>query len=1006
MYLKIIGLFGLGLTFVMPAAAQNESSQMILLDGPQAKLIGKGVAIREGYIRNWDGLNSGPEWKFKSETAGSYDLWLFCASPKTEGGKLKLILDAEKGVVANVPETRDFNDFQLFKMGSFDLPKGPHTLKVISESLQKTYLMDIKYAVWCANKNADAAVIAAWVEYEKTKVERAFAQNKTFTDAVCAARKLFIEDAGPDMRKRVLKIMWDRYPHQMVWLEQDMQDKPETFLENPNTQTAFDTLIQNLLKTTPDSIRYQTEYDALKAKTAAPDESAFITFYDKTARVRRAERLNRIRQHGNEIIFAKHHVFASRSGIYLITETEGSPLPNMLCSVDLKKETDGAFAPTEVLFDPGEGMVRDPELSFDAKRLLFAMRPTKEFFNSTYATETAGIPRMNYQIYEMNLEDKSFRALTDTETYGSSFEPCYLPNDDIMFSSARIVQHITCGWGDCSNLFIMNKDGKYARRVGFDQTNTAFPALLDDGRVIFTRRDYNDRGQSSAHALFQMNPDGTGQTAFYGNQTGTPNSFHHARGIPNSPKVITIIGGYHTTQGGKLAIMDVRKGVEKAQGILQLPGYTTPISSDGYDDDYGKWGVQYANPRALTETDYLVSIAPDKSSHYRLYYMNDMGEREILSADSRVSCLQPLLKAERKRPQVRPPLPDYTKDNGVFYVQNVYYGAAAEGIKPGTVKKLRVIEMIFKNSTIGSGSARGPGGCWDTVTSTGNGLGSFDAKRIIGDADVYEDGSAMFFSPARKPVYFQLLDENNRVVQTMRSWATLMPGENFSCVGCHEDKVNTPLNMTKKTTAFTKGPQELQLFYGKPRAFRYMNEVQPTFDKHCISCHKPDGKAKHLLLTAEPFLNDPSIKRKFARSYFELTKARPENAHQPEDFTFGNPLWARNGKRQADEPNRYISWWTRFELMGPQKPYRSGSIRSGLVQTLEKGHQGVKLSNEELDKIRAWIDLNIPFAGEYDDDHLWSFKEQKLYRERDDERRRNESIESRNIREYIRDGQP
>ena len=33
------------------------------------------------------------------------------------------------------------------------------------------------------------------------------------------------------------------------------------------------------------------------------------------------------------------------------------------------------------------------------------------------------------------------------------------------------------------------------RQVGFDQVHTVTPTLLDDGRVVYTRWDYNDRGQ-------------------------------------------------------------------------------------------------------------------------------------------------------------------------------------------------------------------------------------------------------------------------------------------------------------------------------------------------------------------------------------------------------------------------------------------------------------------------------------------------------------------------------
>ena len=61
-------------------------------------------------------------------------------------------------------------------------------------------------------------------------------------------------------------------------------------------------------------------------------------------------------------------------------------------------------------------------------------------------------------------------------------------------------------------------------------------------------------------------------------------------------------------------------------------------------------------------------------------------------------------------------------------------------------------------------------------------------KRILGEAKIYEDGSACFRVPAKTPVYFQIVNQDGHVIQTMRSWSTLQPGETFSCVGCHEDK--------------------------------------------------------------------------------------------------------------------------------------------------------------------------------------------------------------------------
>lgn len=1000
---KTFAVLLLSLGFI-PEMCLAQAPPPLLLEGSKAKLVGSGVGNQEGYVRNWNGLESGAEWSMEVPVAGRYYLYFLAASPKGEGGIANLLLDGKKVFEWEIPSTKDFNDFQIVRSGALDLPAGKHTLSILSSKLNKSYLMDIKKGFLVSEDNP--ALITQWEEEQKAKLTAFLNGTKSFGETLLGVQNLKSSSPSEEANKIINDTLQNKYAHQMTWLEQDTDEKVRDFLNSPLSPDSLKPLVERVMKSLPENSPLRAEQKQLLSQN---DTTAgqWLALYEKAAWERRDIRLDRVRKLAPELIFAKHHVFASVSGIYLITETEGSNKPSALCTLNLKEDGKGKFAQEKILYDPGEGMVRDPEISFDGKRLLFAMRPTKENFNSTYSREAYGIPRMNYQIYEMNLDNKEMRPLTSTETYGSSFEPCYLPNGDIAFSSARVVQHITCGWGDHSNLFIMNKDGKYARRVGYDQTNTAFPTLLNDGRVIFTRRDYNDRGQSAAHALFQMNSDGSNQTAFYGNLTGTPNSFHHARAIPNSQKVITIIGGYHTTQGGKLAIMDVKHGTEKDQGILQLPGYTKPASGDNYNDTYGKQGTQYSNPYALTEKDYIVSIAPNNHSEYALYYLNDIGERELLAKDPATSCLQAIPKRSRPLPPSRPSALDYTKDEGTFYVQNVYFGPAAEGIKPGSIKKMRVIAIQFKPATIGTSQGEGPGGCWDTVIPTGHGLASFDSKAIIGDATVYEDGSAMFTAPARKPVYFQLLDENNRVVQTMRSWATLMPNERFSCIGCHEDKMTAPLNPSHKTIALTKGAEKLQPFYGYPRAFSFIQEVQPIFDKHCISCHKEEGEAKHLVLTAQPYKDDTIAKKRFYRSYYELTNARPENGHKPEEFGFhpGNKIWGhrKKGVRDADEPNKYVSWYTRFELMYLYPPYRAGSIRSGLVKTLEKGHKNLKLSQEELDKIRAWIDLNIPFAGEYDESNLWTDEEKKLYRNRMNERQRNELIEARNIREMIKD---
>ena len=239
----------------------------------------------------------------------------------------------------------------------------------------------------------------------------------------------------------------------------------------------------------------------------------------------------------------------------------------------------------------------------------------------------------------------------------------------------------------------------------------------------------------------------------------------------------------------------------------------------------------------------------------------------------------------------------------------------------------------------------------------------------------------------------------------MRSWAVLMPNESLSCVGCHEEKSMTlPLASAKRTQAMQAGVEALKPFYGPPRGFSYPTEVQPILDKHCVACHKPDGKAKSLVLTAEPMLVDPDAKKKWNLSYYNLTKARP--GPNPAAYYMRGETWDRSGPAKADEPNHYVTWWTRFELMKPYPAYRAGSIASGMIKLLEKGHAKVQLSPAEWDTLCAWIDLNIPYCGSYDESNTWDEKERAYYKHRMEERQRNEAIDARNVAEFIRDGQP
>lgn len=68
------------------------------------------------------------------------------------------------------------------------------------------------------------------------------------------------------------------------------------------------------------------------------------------------------------------------------------------------------------LIETTEGVVRDPEISFDGQKVLFSMRQH---------------PKDSYHLYEMNIDGSGLRQLTFAEGV-SDIDPIYLPDGNII----------------------------------------------------------------------------------------------------------------------------------------------------------------------------------------------------------------------------------------------------------------------------------------------------------------------------------------------------------------------------------------------------------------------------------------------------------------------------------------------------------------------------------------------------------------------------------------------
>ena len=230
-------------------------------------------------------------------------------------------------------------------------------------------------------------------------------------------------------------------------------------------------------------------------------QSAF-SLYVEACIERRKQRLNSFTKNNPEIVFTKFEVL--RPSFFAYTEglSDARHEYNFFPGGELSLiKMNGIWAEEETLLSDSTGVFRDPDIHFDGKHILFSWKKS--------------LKEDDFHLYEMEMPSREVKQLT----YGLGFadiEPIYLPDENIMFNSTRSGNAVDCWMVEVSNLFLCNRNGEYMRRIGYDQVHTVKPTVLDDGRVVYTRWDYNDRGQVFTHPLFQMNPDGTAQTEYYG----------------------------------------------------------------------------------------------------------------------------------------------------------------------------------------------------------------------------------------------------------------------------------------------------------------------------------------------------------------------------------------------------------------------------------------------------------------------------------------------------------
>jgi hypothetical protein len=477
---------------------------------------------------------------------------------------------------------------------------------------------------------------------------------------------------------------------------------------------------------------------------------------------------------------------------------------------------------TDLIDDP-EGAVRDPQVHYNGRRILFSYRPG--------GTE-------HYHLYEIESDGSGLRRLTDGPY--DDIEATYLPDDRIVFVSTRCRRWVNCWLTQVAVLYACDADGGHIRQISanIEHDNTPWP--LPDGRILYQRWEYIDRSQVHYHHLWTTNPDGTNQMVYYGNlHPGIV--MIDAKPILDTQEVVSIFSPGHGSKehAGHVTVLSQRLGPDDPSAAQQL-----------HKDRNCR------DPYALTTDLFLLA------NHHEMWLMDRQGRHEVihrLPENLRKQGVwlhepRPLVARHPERRIADRVASDQT--TGTFFLSDVYAGRNMEGVRRGDIKKLLVIESLPKPINYTGGM--------DPLSYGG----TFTLERILGSVPVAADGSAYFEAPALRSLFFIAMDGDGNAVKRMQSFTSVMPGENIGCVGCHEHRESAPtLYSTHARMAIQSPPASIRPIPGIPDIFDFPRDIQPILDRHCVSCHNADQLAGDVLLTGD---HGPM----FSHSYFELTRKR------------------------------------------------------------------------------------------------------------------------------------
>ncbi|MBE0565279.1 MAG: PD40 domain-containing protein [Krumholzibacteria bacterium] len=467
--------------------------------------------------------------------------------------------------------------------------------------------------------------------------------------------------------------------------------------------------------------------------------------------------------------------------------------------------------------------ISDPCVSFDGQRILFSMRPSG-----------GG----NRNIWEINADGTGLRQVTSGG--GHDFDPLYLPDGNIMFTSSRHGGMDEYNHSPAEVLYTCRADGSDLQRVSFNMSDDFDPALMPDGRVIYTRWEHF--GTFNRFPIFFCNPDGTLPFHEFGPHN---RNFFHPQPTPDG-RLIAIESTMVNEDAGPIAVLKIEAGPADPAGSdpdRHWNVLTPQVNTDGAPWSHGAFKYPFPLGGNTYVASYTLPAAEEQGVDYGLYTFTlhqegagtdaspatiSIVDLTFLYNDPNTNEYDAQLLAPRDIPPVIPSRTNPALDYGTFLAHDVFNRSLVDGQEV----PVRGQDAIDKIAVIAG---------LPTLQGEPNDFSAneFERRALMGYAPVQTDGSFHIKVPAGVPFTFATLDELDRGFVSKRTWLYAHRGTEDKCIGCHQDRDVGAEQMTNPyPLAATLEPTDLNVAPDQYTYVNYRDHIAPIVEANCASCHQ------------------------------------------------------------------------------------------------------------------------------------------------------------------------